>query len=55
MSKLQRNFNSHYYSMRGDGGNVVIGSGHVRREGNVGEEEAEEDNDGFLSSGCGKS
>ena len=44
----------HYYSMGGGGGVVVIGSGSTHSKGNVGYEEAEEDNDGSSSSGSGK-
>jgi hypothetical protein len=54
MSTVQRNLVSHYYSMKGDGGIVVGGGGCTCSEGNVGEEEAEEDNNGFSSLGGGK-
>jgi hypothetical protein len=52
MSTVQRNFVSKHGG--GVGGIVGGGGGRVRGEGNVGEEEAEEDNDGFLSMGGGK-
>ncbi len=45
---------SHYYSTGGNSGAVVDGSGRACGEGNIREERAEEDNDGFLSSGGGK-
>ncbi len=38
----------------GVGGDVVSGGGRARGKGNVREEDAEEDNDGFSSSGGGK-
>jgi hypothetical protein len=54
-STTQRNFVPHYYSMGGaDGGIVVGGSKCACGKGNVGEEEAEEDNNRFLSLGGGK-
>jgi hypothetical protein len=48
VSTLQRNFVSHYCSAGGGSGVVGSGSGHTRGKGNTREEEAEEDNDGFL-------
>ena len=54
MSTAPRKFVSHYYSVGGDGGNIVVGSESARSKGNVGDEEAEEDNDGSLPSGGGK-
>ena len=54
MSTAQRKFVSHYYSVGGDGGIVVVGGGSTHSEVNVGYEEAEEDNDGLSSSGGSK-
>jgi hypothetical protein len=47
MSTAQRKFVSHYYSVGGNGGVVVVGGGITHSEGNLGYEEAEEDNDGM--------
>jgi hypothetical protein len=57
MSTAQRDFISHHYYSTGggdDNGDVLGGGRRVRNKGNVREEEAEEDNNGFLSSGRGK-
>jgi hypothetical protein len=51
----QRKFLSHNYSIGGGSGIVGGGSSeHLGGKGNVREEEAEEGNDGFSSSGSGK-
>jgi hypothetical protein len=54
MSTPERNFVSPYYCA--GGGSCVVGGsgGHTRGKDNVRDKEAEEDNDGFLSSGSGK-
>jgi hypothetical protein len=49
MSRLQRNFVSHYYSAGRDSGVVGGGGRHTHCKGNVREEDVEEDNDRFLS------
>ncbi len=55
VSMVQGNFASHCYSVGGGGSGIIIGgSGCAHSEGNVREEEAEQDNDGFSSSGGGK-
>jgi hypothetical protein len=54
MSMPQRSFVSHYYSVGGGSGVVGGSSRHTRGKGKVREEEVEEDNEGFLSSGSGK-